>query len=246
MIDGAFEHEDFCGHRGKIESGDLQWMTAGKGILHSEMPAAGSKVVSHGLQLWVNLAAKDKMCEPQYQELKKSEITTIVGKAGTPDAGVTAIVIAGTALGHTSKVYTRNPTSYVHFKMEKNSKLNHPIPTGHNAFVYILGGSGYFGGSKSKRREAHHVLTLTPGKGTDGLTVESDDKSTLDFVVLTGAPINEPVVQHGPFVMNTQAEIYAAMRDYQSGTNGFEKAPGWRSEIGKPITDKYRHDDDDL
>ncbi len=109
----------------------------------------------------------------------------------------------------------------------------------------ILEGSGFFGDSKAKRREAHHVLTLTRDANATGLVVETDGDSTLDFVLLSGAPTNEPVVQHGPFVMNTQLEIMQAFRDYQSGKNGFEKAPGWRSEIGRPITDKY-HDDDDL
>jgi len=261
-LDGAFEHEDFCGHKGRINSGDLQWMTAGKGIVHSEMPAPDSDKISHGLQLWVNLPAKDKLCEPQYQELKASEITTVDN-----GAGVTAVVIAGEALGHKSKVYTRNPTHYIHFKMQPNSRLEHRIPVDHNAFVYILNGEGTFSGQKC---EAHHVLTLK--SGGDGIIIETANQKT-DFVLLSAKPIGEPVVQHGkcprplhrmivygsdlircvcvcvlragPFVMNTQQEIYKAMQDYSAGKNGFEKAPGWKSIIGKPITDRY-HDDDDI
>ena len=126
---GSFAHEDFCGHKGIIGPGDLQWMTAGKGIVHSEMPA--NEDISHGLQLWVNLAKKDKLCEPAYQELKASDVPKV-----TKD-GVTAIVIAGEALGVQSKVYTRTPTHYLHFIMEKNSVLNQPIPEGWNAFAYV-------------------------------------------------------------------------------------------------------------
>jgi len=241
MLEGAFSHEDFCGHRGTIKAGDLQWMTAGKGILHSEMPATSA--VSHGLQLWVNLAKKDKMCEPAYQELKSSEITTVTAN------GVTAIVIAGEALGHKSKVYTRNPTHYIHFKLDKNSKLQQPIPKLHNAFVYTLSGEALFGESKHKAA-AHHVLTLTPsaakagGVEADGLFVQTES-TPAEFVLLSGQPINEPVVQHGPFVMNTEAEIYQAMRDFQEGKNGFERAPGWKSEIGRSLTDRHGHDDED-
>jgi len=205
------------------------------------MPATTK--ISHGLQLWVNLPKKDKMCEPAYQELKASEITTV------SKDGVTAIVIAGEALGHKSKVYTRNPTHYIHFKLNANTTLQQPIPQGHNAFVYTLSGEAQFGETKHKA-VAHHVLTLTPsnGKGSsspaDGLLVQTGN-SPVDFVLLSGQPINEPVVQHGPFVMNTEAEIMQAMRDFQSGKNGFEKAPGWRSEIGRSLTDRHSHEPDD-
>jgi redox-sensitive bicupin YhaK (pirin superfamily) len=110
--------------------------------------------------------------------------------------------------------------------------------------VYILKGSGFFGTGSTTRRAAHHVLTLTRDANANGLVVETDAADTLDFVLLSGNPLNEPVVQHGPFVLNTQAEVYKAMEDYSRGKNGFERAPGWRSEIGKPITDKYTDDDE--
>ena len=106
-------------------------MTAGKGILHSEMPA--SKEISHGLQLWVNLAAKDKMIEPAYQELKATSIPHVTS------GGVSAIVIAGEALGITSPVYTRTPTHYIHFMLQPNTVLKQPIPQGWNAFLYVSG-----------------------------------------------------------------------------------------------------------
>ena len=131
---GTFAHEDFCGHKGLIGPGDLQWMTAGKGIVHSEMPHSGGVCLfvttrtshraqtAHGLQLWVNLAAKDKMSEPRYQELKADQIPHV-----TQD-GVTAIIIAGEAFGVHSPVYTLNPTYYLHFIMQPNTKLQQKVP----------------------------------------------------------------------------------------------------------------------
>jgi len=220
--EGVFQHEDFAGHFGTIKGGDLQWMTAGRGILHSEMP--GNDKVSHGLQLWVNLSKKDKMVAPAYQELKKEDIPVV-----TKD-GVTAIVIAGKALGVESKVYTRTPTHYLHFKIKPDVTFSQPIPTDWNSFLYVLDGEATFGGTKS---DAHHTLALS--QGGDGVTVVTTDKA-VDFVLLAGKPTGEPIVQHGPFVMNTQEEIRQAMMDFQSGKNGFERAPGWYSKIGLPLT----------
>ncbi|KAI8597471.1 RmlC-like cupin domain-containing protein, partial [Dissophora ornata] len=111
MLEGQFQHEDFAGHKGTIGPGDLQWMTAGRGIVHSEMPVK-SQTRAHGLQLWINLPKEHKMCEPQYQELLDKEIPR-----ATPEEGVTVKVIAGESHGVTSKVYTRTPTMYLDFKM---------------------------------------------------------------------------------------------------------------------------------
>eukprot|EP00299_Pterocystis_sp_00344_P016649 c8355_g2_i2.p1 GENE.c8355_g2_i2~~c8355_g2_i2.p1 ORF type:complete len:246 (+),score=59.01 c8355_g2_i2:251-988(+) len=167
--EGIFLHEDFEGHKGTLGPGDLQWMTAGRGIVHAEMP--GNDKIAHGLQLWVNLSSKDKMCEPAYQELPASSVPV------TTVEGVTARVIAGEALGVVSPVYTRTPTSYLHFEMEPNSRLQQPIPEAWNAFAYVLSGSGTFGqGSQAKVSDAHHTLALTKGTGQDGLEVVAGDK----------------------------------------------------------------------
>lgn len=229
MIDGAFAHEDFCGHRGLIEAGDLQWMTAGRGIVHSEMPATDSE--SHGLQLWVNLRQSDKLCDPAYQELKKAEIPV------ANQNGIRAIVIAGSALGITSPVQTRTPTHYIHFFMDPSSELHHPIPTGWNAFVYVLQGEAVFGG---EHVSSHHLALLS--RDGEGIEVQTTQDSSCSFVLLSGEPIGEPIVQYGPFVMNTDKEVRQAMKDYDSNRNGFERADGWYSEIGLPIT----HADRDL
>ena len=231
---GSFQHEDFTGTAGTIGPGDLQWMTAGRGIVHSEMPLPGSGG-AHGLQLWVNLRSKDKMCEPQYQELKSNDVP-IVSKDG-----VTARVIAGSALGATSKVYTRQPVHYIHFEMSPHSTLHQPIESSWNSFVYTINGTAVYGDTKST---AHHTLALShdsqDGKHTHGLTVTTGDESA-EFVLISGQPTGESAVQHGPFVMNTREQIQQTFVDYQYGKNGFEKAPGWHSKIGERLLGS--HDD---
>ncbi|XP_021302996.1 LOW QUALITY PROTEIN: pirin-like protein [Sorghum bicolor] len=218
MLEGAFTHQDFAGHKGTIKTGDVQWMTAGRGIVHSEMPAGDG--VQKGLQLWINLSAKDKMIEPRYQELESKDISR-----GERD-GVEARVIAGEALGAASPVYTRTPTMYVDFTMRPGSRLHQPVPEGWNAFVYVVDGEGVFGRDKAAPTAAHHCLVLGPG---DGLSVWNRSDRPLRFVLVAGKPLGEPVVQHGPFVMNSRAEIQQAMEDYYYGKNGFERASQWSS-----------------
>lgn len=219
---GSFQHEDFCGHKGTIEPGGLQWMTAGKGIVHSEMPLGSG--AGHGLQLWVNLHSKEKMCDPAYQELKAEEITTVKKN------GITAIVIAGEALGVESRVQTRTPTHYIHFIMESDTVLQQKIPANWTAFMYVL--SGKIKVEDGRFIEAHNTVAFSAIG--DGVSLHAGEEGA-NFVLISGQPIGEPVVQHGPFVMNTQTEIQEAFDDFRNGKNGFEKAPGWESEIGKVL-----------
>jgi len=214
--------------------GDVQWMTAGRGILHSEMPVLGSGEV-HGFQLWINLSQKDKMIEPAYQELKQADIPH------PSKDGITAHVIAGEALGVKSTVYTRQPTTYIHFEMQPHSKLRQPIDKGFNSFIYTISGKAKING---KVYEPHHTLVLSSGQDTDGIEVVTEDIPA-EFLLLAGKPTNEPVVQHGPFVMSTRDEIYKTFEDFTEGRNGFEKAPNWRSKIGKRLIGGG-HDDDEL
>jgi len=225
--EGSFQHEDFCGHKGTIEPGDLQWMTAGKGIVHSEMPSG----VGHGLQLWVNLCSKDKMCNPVYQELKAAELTTV------KKDGVTAIVISGKVFGVESTVYTRTPIYYVHFIMEPDTTLNQEIPENWTSFIYVLSGTIKIGSGNVQGIEAHHTVALSADG--EGVSVRTE-KQGANIVLISGKPIGEPVVQHGPFVMNSEKEILEAFDDYHSGKNGFEKAPGWESQIGRPLLKPLR------
>ncbi|XP_047334738.1 pirin-like protein [Impatiens glandulifera] len=221
MLQGAFTHQDFAGHKGTIRTGDVQWMTAGRGIIHSEMPAGQG--AQKGLQLWINLASKDKMIEPNYQELLKEEISK------AEKDGVSVKVIAGESMGVKSPVYTRTPTMYLDFTIKPGSHLHQTIPESWNSFIYIIeGDEGVFGISKSAPVSAHHVLVLGPGQGLSVWNKSADHE--LRFVLIAGQPINEPIAQYGPFVMNTQAEIEQAFQDYRHAKNGFEKARSWNSK----------------
>uniref|UniRef100_A0A7N0RBV6 Pirin n=1 Tax=Kalanchoe fedtschenkoi TaxID=63787 RepID=A0A7N0RBV6_KALFE len=218
MLQGAFTHQDFAGHKGTIRAGDVQWMTAGRGIVHSEMPAGEG--TQKGLQLWINLSSRDKMVEPNYQELLSEEI---------PEAeqhGVKVRVIAGESMGVQSPVYTRTPTMYLDFKLEPGSVMHQPVPDAWNTLVYILEGQGVIGTPSSSPISAHHAVILTQG---DGISVWNNSSQNLRFVLVGGQPLNEPVVQYGPFVMNTQAQIEQTIEDFNSSRNGFEMAKHWRS-----------------
>eukprot|EP00741_Cyanophora_paradoxa_P000750 tig00000441_g723.t1 len=204
MLDGAFTHRDNKGHSGTIGPLDLQWMTAGRGIIHSEMPATNG--VNHGLQLWVNLKSSDKMCEAGYQELLAKDVPVAKGE------GVTVRVIAGKSLGTEAKVYTRTPTMYLDVKLEPGARFVQPVQPDFEGFAYVLSGAGKFGG-EGHEGLPHHCLVLGPG---DELPVVAGDKG-VRFVIVAGRPIGEPVVQHGPFVMNTREQIQEAIRDYMNG-----------------------------
>ncbi|CAI5965153.1 unnamed protein product [Closterium sp. NIES-65] len=221
LIQGSFVHEDFNGHKGQLHAGDVQWMTAGRGVVHSEMPGEGP---THGLQLWVNLAAKDKMVPSAYQELKDADIP----KASLN--GVHVAVIAGTALGVSSPVVTRTPTSYLSFRLDPGAHLAQPLPTAWNAFIYTLSGSASIGERGTEPTGAHHTVVLGAG---DGVHVWNNGAEECRFVLIAGQPIGEAVVQYGPFVMNTEEEIQQALSDYRRGVNGFEKARTWRSVHGR-------------
>lgn len=219
MLQGAFTHQDFAGHKGTIRTGDVQWMTAGRGIIHSEMPA--DEGTQKGLQLWINLASKDKMIEPNYQELPSEDI-----KRAEKD-GVEVRIIAGESMGVRSPVYTRTPTMYLDFTLKPRAQMHQSIPESWNSFVYIVEGEGVFGVVNSSPVTAHHVLVLGPG---DGLSAWNKSSKPLRFVLIGGQPLNEPVVQYGPFVMNTQKEIEQTIEDYHYSKNGFEMAKYWRSQ----------------
>ena len=229
LLHGKVRHEDSKGHKGIIEEGDLQWMTAGRGIVHCEMPWGGT--VCKGLQLWVNLAKKDKMIEPEYQELKSKDIPV------RTNDGVTVKVIAGESCGIKSQVCTRTPTMYLDFKLDHGARLSQPIPSGWTSFIYTLSGKGMFGPFDSEGAtevDAHHTIVLS----VDGDCIEAQNKGSdiLHFVLIGGKPIGEPVIQYGPFVMTTNEEISEAENDYRYERNGFENAQSWNSFIATEET----------
>lgn len=158
--------------------------------------------------------------EPRYQEIASQDI------AEASKDGIKVRVIAGEALGTKSPIYTRTPTMYLDFTLKPGSHLEQPIPISWNAFVYVLEGEGIFGNSRSLPVAAHHLLLLGGG---DGLEVWNKSGKALRFVLVGGEPLGEPVVQVGPFVMNSQEEIDQTVEDYENCINGFEKARHWRS-----------------
>ncbi|KAI4830903.1 hypothetical protein KUCAC02_002504 [Chaenocephalus aceratus] len=211
VLGGITAHEDFCGHSGRLKAGDLQWMTAGRGVVHAEMPVSEEPVV--GLQLWVNLPSRDKMVEPAYQELKGSQI---------PKRSKRGVTVA-------SKVNTRTPTLYLDFKMQTDALHVQPVPSGWTTFIYTLSGSIHVGPDEEQQKvEPHHTIVFADG---DCVKVQNKGSEVSHFVLIAGEPIKEPVVQHGPFVMTTEEEITQAIKDYQTGRNGFERAVNWRSKI---------------
>jgi quercetin 2,3-dioxygenase len=220
IIDGTFVHQDSNGGGGVITNGDTQWMTAGSGLLHIEAPPE-ELVVSgglfHGLQLWVNLPAREKMSPPRYQDLRGGEVALLT----THDGGALLRLIAGDLDGHRGPGATRTPIAMVHATVSPGARLELPWNPGFNALVYVLNGRGTIGAG---RRSIGMGQLAVFGDG-DHLTLTADEQQesrspNLDVVILGGRPIREPVAWHGPFVMNTRAELIQAFEDFQAGRLG--------------------------
>lgn len=216
MIDGVFEHKDSQGHSGKIRTGDVQWMTAGSGVIHSEMPEKEflqKGGILHGFQLWVNLPKKDKMMKPRYQDLPANKIPI------AQNDGVKVKVIAGESMGKQAVIETRTPIMYLHFTLQPGAKVTQAIPQNYNAFAYVVNGEGLFG---DKQRPAHKEQAVLFKQDGDEITIKVPDDaiSPLDMLLIAGVPLGEPVVRYGPFVMNTEGEIEQAILDYNSGRMG--------------------------
>ncbi|MBS2022970.1 MAG: pirin family protein [Deltaproteobacteria bacterium] len=215
LLSGEFQHEDSQGHRATLAPGDVQWMTAGDGVIHSEMPSpalqqSGGRV--HGFQLWVNLPRQDKRMHPRYQDKKAAQLPT----ARSADGKVWARVLAGEALGQKAAIDTRTPITYVHFKLEPHARVTQPIDPAHNVFAYVVDGSASYGPTHTQARP--HDLVLFKRGGSE-VTFESGD-APAELLLIGGQPLNEPVARHGPFVMNTQEELHQAFDDFHAGRFG--------------------------
>ena len=215
MLEGRMRHQDSVGNVGLLEPGSVQWMTAGRGIIHSEMPEQDEGRMA-GFQLWVNLAAKDKMQPPAYRDVPPADVPVV-----TLDSGVQVRVIAGSALGVTGAV-TRPTTEplVLDIVLPAGRAFEAVLPVGHNAFAYVYGGGvvtiGEGGGADSAARvESERMAILKNEPDADGvrLVAESDAR----VLLVAGAPLNEPIAQYGPFVMNSTAEIHQAVADFQRG-----------------------------
>ena len=219
MLDGRFEHKDSQGHSGKLNPGDVQWMTAGSGIVHSEMPEkefarTGGRL--HGFQLWVNLPKRDKMVEPRYQEIPSS----LIPVAKNSDGRVTVKIIAGETLDNRAVIDTRTPIMYLHFILQSNGEIVQHVPKDYNAFAYVINGVGYFGKNEQSAQRGQMVIFARDGEELSIRAPADATTSPLDVLLLAGVPLKEPIVQYGPFVMNTSEEIYQAIEDYRSGKIG--------------------------
>ena len=220
MIDGTFQHQDSIGGGGLITNGSTQWMTAGSGILHIERPPdqlVASGGLFHGIQLWVNLPAADKWLDPRYQGIEADNVLLLT----SPDGGALVRVIAGDVAGHQGPGATHTPISLVHATLEPGAELVLPWPRPFNALAYVLSGDGSVG---SEARPLHTGQLAVFGPG-DALalradTVQESRHPALDVLILGGQPIGEPVYAHGPFVMNTRAEIIQAFEDFEAGKLG--------------------------
>ncbi len=223
MIDGTFEHQDSHGGGGVIANGATQWMTAGGGILHVERPpehlgARGG--LFHGVQLWVNLPAVNKLATPGYQSLEGHEVTLL----SSPDGGTLVRLIAGDITGHEGPGSTYTPITVAHATVAPGARVDVPWQPDLNALAYVLAGSGAVGPDHTPVELGQLVVF---GKG-DTVVATGGQSQPLDLLLLGGRPIREPVAAYGPFVMNTRAELVQAVEDFQAGRLGKVAADGPR------------------
>src|SRR6266567_2190938 len=218
MLSGDMEHKDSSGHAGQLRSGDVQWMTAGSGVVHAEMPSAefmrtGGRM--HGFQLWVNLPQRDKMIKPRYQEIPSSRIP----KATSAEGLVSVSVIAGEAMGEKAVIETRTPIIYLHYRIKPGGLVTQQVPRAFNAFAYVVEGDGLFGAESERVGDGQMVMFAPDG---DAVRIENpaEARATLEVLLIAGVPLNEPIARYGPFVMNTEGEIRQAIEDYRRGRMG--------------------------
>jgi redox-sensitive bicupin YhaK (pirin superfamily) len=220
ILDGAFAHHDSMGGGGLISDGATQWMTAGAGILHDEMPPEWLITkggLFHGVQLWVNLPRSLKMTPPRYQDIGADKVALL----SSHDGGTLIRLIAGDLDGQSGPGVTWTPITYLHATVSPGAQLRLPWPEDFNALAYVLSGSGKAGTEGVDIREGQ-LAAFGPG---DAIALEADlsqdtRSPNLEVLVLGGQPIREPVFFHGPFVMNNRAEIFQAIEDYHAGRLG--------------------------
>ena len=214
------EHEDSAGHRGSLRPGDVQWMTAGAGIIHSEEPSRalrekGGRI--HGFQIWINLPARLKMTRPRYQEIPAARIPV----AESADGLARVRVIAGEALGAGAVIDTHTPITYQDWTVAEGADLTLPLAREQHAVVYVFEGNVRLGNGDDKEAGGRPVADGQMAILTDGDAVRFRGVAGGGrFLLLSGVPLGEPVARYGPFVMNNEAEIDQAVQDYQSGRMG--------------------------
>jgi quercetin 2,3-dioxygenase len=217
QLEGYSKHEDFTGHDVVLGPGDLQWLTCGRGLVHSEWSTGNQ--ATNGLQLWVNQPSEYKLCDPYHQELKNDNIPLAYQK------GVTVKIVAGDCMGTRSPINSQTPVTFLDFRLQPNSYYIKHLSSDWNALIYVLNGEGYFGPEENEvKSEAHTTLVFGSGNSIRFLNRST---SELRFIMLAGRPLNEPIAQQGPIVMNTLNEVDQAFKDYERGQNGFERVKTW-------------------
>lgn len=214
VLEGEMEHEDSAGHRGRLGPGDVQWMTAGAGIVHSEMPARriqeqGGRV--HGFQVWVNLPRRDKLSRPRYQEVPRARLPE--AQAGSGRAHVR--VLAGEALGARAVIQTRTPIVFQDWTLQPGADVVLPFAPELSMLAYVFEGAAEIGDEGSPLEEGQ-LAVLGAGEAVRLRGASRPGR----LLLLGGVPLHEPVARYGPFVMNTRAELVQAFEDYQSGKMG--------------------------
>jgi len=210
------QHKDSRGHAGRLTPGDVQWMTAGAGVVHSEMPSAAFTSTGgrmHGFQLWVNLPKRDKMMKPRYQEFPGSQIP----KVTSADGLVSVSVIAGEAMGQKAVIETRTPIVYLHYSIKPGGVATQQVSSTYNTFAFLVDGEGLFGAERERAKDGQMVLFAQDG---DEVRIENPGNTTLDILLIGGMALNEPIARYGPFVMNTEGEIRQAFEDFRLGRMG--------------------------
>ena len=207
MIAGRMQHRDSAGHEGLLENGGVQWMTAGRGVIHSEIPQQEAGVME-GFQLWLNLPASDKMSAPWYRDFAAADLPRFV-----TDAGVDVTVIAGESHGVTGAV-KRAATAplYLDLHLPAGARFTQALAAEHNAFVYVYRGEVRIG---TETLPLQRMAILANDAEADGVTIEATGEAKV--LLIAGRPLNEPIAQYGPFVMNTDQEIYQALNDFRDG-----------------------------
>jgi len=212
MINGHVNHKDSIGNSGSIGSGDIQWMTAGGGIMHEEMPqpAQGEMI---GFQLWVNLPARLKMTKPRYQDIISNQIPEV-----TREDGVKIRVIAGEVdgvRGAISEIFA--DPAYLDVSIPANGSFSHPVEKEHTAFAYVFEGRGFFGTDENAQQSSVSQPGLVVLGDGDYIQAGAANEP-VRFLLISGKPLNEPIARYGPFVMNTQEEIQQALKDLRNST----------------------------
>ena len=212
LLAGENEHKDSKGNHGRLRPGDVQWMTAGSGVVHSEMPSREffeKGGTMHGFQIWINLPSKQKMISPRYQDTPSERIPKVILEDGKSKVRV----IAGVFKGIKAVIETNTPILYLHASLEPGVELKHPVSIDDNIMAYLISGKGEFGENEDVNTAVEGQLVLFAHDG-DSISLRSTVDSSLELLILGGTPINEPMVRYGPFVMNTKEEIFQALRDF--------------------------------